>query len=323
MDIRKRIHGRCGVRLPTLEYITFDVELFFRRLLLFDVYFLDTIRFHEFPHLVELIGFEAVIQILTNNILKIDCDTTVIADITNMAAAKSQKRKGQIKFGSYSFASVQAANTKQYVSDCLQCVSAIEGITHKQKKKLKRAIVDNISTTNNDRSEALTNFRQDAISNHPVIKTALVHSLKKNKTITANPSELLIKIHPGSEEEDEFDTETNINKLYNLAEETTHNIIQSALLGIGGLNLRIENMKSFNSLSGFIEDEIPLFEEKLSFLQNILSPENQEKQFQRVISLAGLPDFSSIAKEGNFNIDRFLKVPRYFKWVSRNSVFLL
>lgn len=309
MDINKRIHGPCGVRLTTSDDIRFDAELFFRRLLLFDVYFLETIRFWEFPHLVKMIGYDAIIQILKSNILKIDCDPTTLADVTNLAASNSQKRKGKIKFGSYSFSTVQPADMKQYISDCLQCISSIEGITHKQKKILKRTIADNISTQNvNDNSEFLFNFRQDVISNHPVLKTALVHVLKSQKNITAEPSKLFLKFHHGSEEEDEFDSETNINDIYNFDKESTHTIIQQALLGVGGVNRRIEVMKVFNSLSGFVENELPLFENKLSFLQDIFSSENQEKQFKRVITLTGFPDFSNIATDGNFNIDKFLKV---------------
>lgn len=309
MDLRKRIHGPCGKRLDSLDDINFDVELFFCRLLLFDIYFLKSIRFLEFPHLVRLIGLDAVVQLLKSNSLKIDCTPGGIGDITNLVASKSPTKKGKIKFGTYSFANINSANIKEYISDCLQCITSIDGIHYKEKKKLKRAIVDNL-TTEKDKNclDSLNNFRQDVINNHPVLKTSLMHSLKTEKGITAEESDIIIKFHKGSEIDDDFDSETNIGTLYNLNNETTHSLIAKTLMGVAGLNQRIENMKIFNSLSGFTENDLPLFEQKLSFLQDIVSPETKEKQFQKIVTITGLPDFSSITGSKTLNIDNFLKV---------------
>jgi len=310
MDIRKRIHGPCCIRLPTLDDVEFDVSLFFRRLLLFDTYYMHTIRFLEFPHLVRLLGYDQVIEILDSGVLKIDCDTTVLAEISQVKASKSAKRKGQVKLGSFSFANVLSAQKKQYVSSCLECISNIPDITFKQKKKLKRAVVDRLEPTPEDSGlQSITNFRKDVISNRPVVKQAVIHQLKKQKNISVNPSKLVVEFSPGIEEEDEFDSNTNISSLLGLSENDAHQIIQSALFGVGMLNRRIENMQSYNSLSGFIEDEVPLFEEKLSFLEELVSPNGLTKEFQRVISITGLPDFEYI-KNGTtkINIDKFLKV---------------
>jgi uncharacterized small protein (DUF1192 family) len=309
-EIRKRIHGPCSIRLPTMDDIDFDVGLFFRRLLLFDTYFMHTIRLMEFPHLVRLIGYEGVIDILNSGLLKLDCDTTVLAEISRLKASKSKKRKGSIKLGSFSFANVMSAQKKQYVSSCLECISSIPGITFKQKKKLKRAIVDQILPfPENSGQQSITNFRQDVTSNRPVVKSAIIHQIKKQKNLTVNNTELQAHFTQGIEEEDEFDSETNISSLIGLSEDETHKILQSALFGVGTLNRRIENMQCYNALSGFIDDEVPLFEEKLSFLEKLVSPNTPVKEFQRVISITGLPDFDHI-KNGSskINIEKFLKV---------------
>jgi len=308
-EIRKRIHGPCSIRLPTMDDVDFDVGLFFRRLLLFDTYFMHTIRFTEFPHLVRLIGYEGVIEILNSGLLKLDCDTTALAEISQLKASKSKKRKGSIKLGSFSFAHM-SVKKKQYVSSCLECISSIPDITFKQKKKLKRAIVDQIlPIPENSGLQSITNFRQDVTSNRPVVKSAIIHQIKKQKNLTVSNTELKAHFTQGIEEEDEFDSETNISSLLGLSEDETHQILQSALFGVGMLNRRIENMQCYNALSGFIDDEVPLFEEKLSFLEELVSPNTRAKEFQRVISITGLPDFDHI-KNGSskINIEKFLKV---------------
>lgn len=309
-EIRKRIHGPCGVRLPTMDDIDFDVGLFFRRLLLFDSYFMQTIRFMEFPHLVRLIGYEGVIDILNSGLLKLDCDTSVLAEVNQLKASKSKKRKGEIKLGSFSFGNIKAARKKQYVSNCLECISSVPGITFKQKKKLKRAIADQIlPIPENSGLHSIANFRQDIISNRPVVKSAIVHQIKKQKNLTVRKTELETHFSKGTQEEDEFDSETNISSLLGLIEEEIRQILQSALLGVGMLNRRIENMQCYNALSGFIDDEVPIFEEKLSFLEKLISPNTPVKEFQRVISITGLPDFDHIKNGLNkINIEKFLKV---------------
>ena len=309
-EIRKRIHGPCSIRLPTMDDVDFDVGLFLRRLLLFDTYFMQTIRLMEFPHLVRLIGYEGVIDILNSGLLKLDCNTSVLADISQLKASKSKKRRGSIKLGSFSFANIKATRKKLYVSSCLECISQIPGLTFKQKKKLKRAIADQIlPIPENSGLQSITNFRQDVISNRPVVKSAIIHQIKKQKNLTVSNTELQAHFTKGIEEEDEFDSETNISSLIGLGEEETHQILQSALFGVSMLNRRIENMQCYNALSGFIADEVPFFEEKLSFLEKLVSPNTQVREFQRVITITGLPDFDHI-KNGSsrINIEKFLRV---------------
>jgi hypothetical protein len=253
-EIRKRIHGPCSIRLPTMDDVDFDVGLFFRRLLLFDTYLMHTIRLMEFPHLVRMVGYEGVIDILNSGVLKIDCDATILAEISHLTATKSKKRKGGIKLGSFSFATMKTAEKKQYVSSCLECISAISGITFKQKKKLKRAIVDRILPfPENSGDQSITNFRQDVISNRPVVKSAVIHQIKKQKNLTVNNTALQVHFTQGLEEEDEFDSETNMSSLIGLSEKEIHEILQSALFGVGNLNRRIENMQCYNAYSGDCE----------------------------------------------------------------------
>jgi hypothetical protein len=310
-DIRKRIHGPCSVRLLTkkTDDVDFNIGLFFQRLLLFDTYIMAPIRLMEIPHLVRLIGYDAVVEIMNSGILKFDLNTSNIAEISSLKASKLPQRKGVVKLNSYSFSTVAIADDKEHVSNCLKCISSIPGIDFKQKKKLKRLIAQQIIPSDNNLGKlSLENLRADILSNKPILKSTFVHKLKNEKNITLNVDELELKFNKALEKDD-FDCESNLSTILKIDDMEAHNLIQSSLLGVGAINRRIENMRHFNSLSGFMNDDVQLFEEKLSFLERLISHDNNIKEFNRVISITGLPSFNQLA-DGSIRIDieKFLKI---------------
>jgi len=80
------------------------------------------------------------------------------------------------------------------------------------------------------------------------------------------------------------------------------------LVANGGLNSRIEKMRNYNALSGFIDDELPLFSGKLDFLTAQLSPGNRERTFGRVIRIRELPSFDLNPPGRSFDMESFLEV---------------
>jgi hypothetical protein len=106
--------------------------------------------------------------------------------------------------------------------------------------------------------------------------------------IIAEPSKL--QIHFNSLNESDFGVETNLS-LFGLDESAEHTTVEAALLAVFGINQRIEEMKAYDALSGCIDDESPLFMDRLGFLLDDLLPQRQERNFQRVIDLAGVPEF--------------------------------
>ena len=88
---------------------------------------------------------------------------------------------------------------------------------------------------------------------------------------------------------------------------TAHRIVERGLLGLGGLTQRFAEMDVFAALSGFTETDLPLVEEQLKFFLRI-SAEVREKQFRRVVEIAGFPDFSSAISDKKVNVERLLEV---------------
>jgi len=89
-----------------------------------------------------------------------------------------------------------------------------------------------------------------------------------------------------------FKSETNLGEQFHLEPLEVDQLIQAAILGLGSLNIRIEEMKIYNALSGFTEEEMPIFGEKINFFMEGLLPNNVEQQMQRVCQIQGFPDIS-------------------------------
>jgi hypothetical protein len=64
-------------------------------------------------------------------------------------------------------------------------------------------------------------------------------------------------------------------------------------------------MQLHNALSGFMPEELPLFRSKLESLLEALGSHSQERRFQRVITLAGLPEVPS---DSRVDVEKLLKI---------------
>jgi hypothetical protein len=60
----------------------------------------------------------------------------------------------------------------------------------------------------------------------------------------------------------------------------------------------------YSALSGYRDEELPLFRHKLDFLAEATSSQTRESTFQRVLDIAGLPEFST---HDAINVDKLLK----------------
>jgi hypothetical protein len=61
-------------------------------------------------------------------------------------------------------------------------------------------------------------------------------------------------------------------------------------------------------LSGFIDDDLPLVYERLDFLAHSISPETKERQFRRVMEIAGFPDVAPAVSGKRVSIARLLEI---------------
>ena len=117
------------------------------------------------------------------------------------------------------------------------------------------------------------------------------------------------------------EVETNINVLFKIDTQIAHNLIESVLLAIGGLNQRILQMKVYNAITCFSDLDMPVFDEKLGFIEDSLSPDSQIRRFHQVLTIKDFPDLNEAAKNKSIDLIKLIKlrdsreIEEFRKWL--------
>ena len=303
-ELRDRVLGPCALTDPSSgRLIGVDVGALLLRLLLFENNMLDSIRLGEIPHLVSVLGFDQVMALLTQVGLQINCDARTFGQTGQLAVLRPT---GVLPLLSYSFGLVTMPDRDEYVAGCLHEMQASLNLPIKKIVRLKKAImkclIDPPATLGR---AATTQLMQDLTDNREVARVSLRRTLEQAGH-SFDQTGLRIHIEPLGD--GDFRTTTNLSS-YGIDLNEQHSLVERAFLGVGGLALRLDQMQSLQVISGFREEELPIFDAKLNFLAAQISPEAQADRLQRVVTLAGLPDPSEALAQGlEINIDKLLKV---------------
>lgn len=265
-----------------------------RRLLLFDTFILSSTRLREVPSLVEIFGFSGLLSLLESGALRIQCEAITMGQTGQTGILESRKKKGILPLGSYNLNVVNIAYRQNYISQCLQIVHKAPGLNLKQAIKLKRALVESlVKTPDGAGNDALQATLLD-LHNTELLQHVTSNAVRQIAGIEIPKNEIVVTAHRLDEED--FRLESNLSKLHYFDDIQIHKILENSALAIGSLNLRIEQMRMYNAISGVIGEDLPILGRKLDFLAQDIAPQFQEQQFSRVIEIAGLPDISADAK---------------------------
>lgn len=307
MDIRKRLIAPFAQVSTTDETLTVDLSSFVLRLLLFEKYICASIRLREIPFLIEAFGYEAIRALLSSKAIDIHCDLVGMAQVGQAKVLESREKKGILPLGSFSFSTFRYADRTKFIHESLQPFHKIEGLKHKDIVRLKRDVVSRIlpiSTQADD--DTLQQFKSDLRSNVPSIKSAVIQAFKHKVGVDIIPSDLSIHIH--QIDDDDFRAESNLVKDFKLTDKEAHEVVQGGLLTVNRLNRPVAEMKAYSALSGFQEAELPMFDEKLSFILRTISPKAQEERLQRVFAIKGFRDLDDLISRGQVDLEKLLEV---------------
>jgi hypothetical protein len=106
-------------------------------------------------------------------------------------------------------------------------------------------------------------------------------------------------------EEREFHAQTDIADLCRISDEEVHSIVGMSMVAIAHLNLRVEEMRMHESISGFLPEELDLFGACTKYLIELQNSDVMDRQFRRIVSLMNLP---MVPHTRGFDVERFIKV---------------
>jgi hypothetical protein len=283
MEITKRLIGCSAIDAAKGQVADVDMEGLVRRLLLFDQYVMVSVRLQEFPHLVRYLGYEGLRDLLFSRALEIRCEWFQLAQVAQSGLAGSPK----LPLLKYQFNWIDAHDRDKDIAKALDSLADIPGLRNRQIRVLKEAIIDAIKPLSQESKRQLWPDFQGEVQNPIILKAATEMALRKMAPGNSFPFEL--KLHRDSEEV--FTAETDLATMNGVGLENAHKIAEAGLLGVAGLTQAVTEMKIYSALSGFRDEELPLFRTKLQSLADVVSSGKREASFQRVIELADLPRF--------------------------------
>jgi hypothetical protein len=111
-DLQSRLISPCARLAPENRQAIPDVAAIFRRLILFDTYIVQTIRFKEFVPLARTLGIDNVLKLLDSGALQLELDPTQIIQVGQMSDGPTFSTGAPpLPLLSYRFTFLRAANT--------------------------------------------------------------------------------------------------------------------------------------------------------------------------------------------------------------------
>jgi len=297
--INRRLIGASAVLSAERKVVDVDINGLVHRLLLFDRYVLVSVRLREFRILLRYLGYEGLRDLLASKLVEIRCECLQLVQ----TGQSGMLGDPVLPLFSYRFHWLDSHDRRKYVHDCLQDLHGSPGLQHKQLQKLKRLIAEKIRRLPEDfRPQVFPMFEKELLHNQDLVRTSIAMMINAQLGLSDVPFSLALH----QKASDTFRVETDIHERLKISEIEAHKIVERGLMGIAGLSQSIGEMKHYSAISGFRDEELPLFRHKLDFLAAAVSSEAKEQGFRRVIELAGLPRFPT--SEGAVNVEKLLRV---------------
>ena len=308
MDIRGRHIGPISRPIGDTEAVEVDAGALIRRLILFEHCIIESNRLKEIPSLLRVFGLGGFKALLESKALSIVCDELRAGSIGQHEALQvTIRRGGPLPLGSYRIVPILVPEREKYLHYALESVHNLPGVTLKEEIRLRNQLVPLLGAyppevAINSRASFLQRIEHSGWSVNPALEVAFYGAMG-----TELPRGIYIETEDFGNDGD-FRVSTNLISRTGLSTEEAHMIIERALLGVAGLEQRLEIMKSFSSLSGFRDIEIPVFEQRLQFLGEQLDPSAQEKRFDRIVAVAGLPELDGLPEGQRIDAERLLEL---------------
>jgi hypothetical protein len=303
LEITRRVLGSSAIVFQEPDEsdisVRLDVESLLVRLLLFDTYILYSVRLKEIPELVRHFGYAGTLALLSSGALEIRCECAQFVE--------GQFSTPACPLFTFQFHVVEAHIRDQYVIDNLSNVNRSPGLSARELMVLQGAIMKAVRQPDNRQmfsSRVAPAFEADVLHNSPLLRAAVRFVLAKEKGIS-HTADFNLRFHQVGP--DRYEAETSLATQLSLSPQDLHNVIKSALLAVGGVDQRLGEMEVHTALSGFTDEELPLFRSKLASLVDAVGSQQNEGRFQRVVSITGLPEFPA---EAPVDIEKLLEVRR-------------
>jgi hypothetical protein len=265
----------------------------------------------EIPALLECFGFEGLMALLDSGALDIVCDAMTVGSIGQFNDNGVTVGGDLLPLGSYRLLPVYPGGSRDEFLDGVLGEAGRLPLAEPETNRLldvlrQRVLGYDRAAASSAAKDAIT----DVVSEQSVLRRALAMVVRKELNVPNSiASRLAIHAEPLGQVSD-FRVATDLVKMIGVSDAQAHSLVERAVLSVAGLNQRVHLMRTFNALTGLQDEDLSLFEAKLSFLVNALDPSDQERRLDRVVAIAGLPRMSGVTPPVRIDAGKLLEVRR-------------
>jgi hypothetical protein len=298
LDIAHRLIAPVA-RVTGSSQVELDLEALVFRLLLFDHYVLYSYRLLEIPPLVRAFSIDGLIHILESGAISIENSPIQTASLGPTLFVEDPPPEGIRPPFHFSLATVRPADELQHTNICLQDIEKTLSLNKRQRIRVRKAIYRCLTKADDHVGEIALRSTGEELLKDPEL-LAFTCSLRAKEKLGRVLDPAAIRLKPTHLKDNDYRVENNLEGTFHLSQLDAHAVIESGILAIAHRNDRIEQMKRFNAISGFSDNELPVFGLKLAFVEASLSPKAKEERLRRIVELRGLPRIES---QGQIAID--------------------
>jgi hypothetical protein len=302
LDLRKRFCGTV-VDVDSTGRPVDHVKPFLVNLLLFETCIIDSFRLEEWGRLLALFGYDAVVTLLRDPSIELNCDA-VFVGCSRTDAQVQRMPSGLLRVGP--LALLHGGIVREYsIPKYLERLRTTLPLSAPQIDDLSQVISNKILPRPvNAGSAAFEHFVSDLGRNVPSVREAMSRSVRWRMSDNFDTTPLSIEFH--ALDHCAVDVVTNLHNVPGVGEDGVTDIAVSVAVAVGGISERLEKMRNLTCILGTVEDELPIFSSELAFIASSVAADAQVGRFERVLQVAGLPDLDP----KTIDLPRLLEVRR-------------
>lgn len=306
MELRDRVFGPIGVAGSDGSLKSVNIAALVRRLILFDHVYIETNLLREVPALLQAFGYKGLLQLIEDPDVDFISDAVTAGSIGQSVLAENRPM-GVLPIGSFEITNVRLHEPGQQFEAALKNVDALQ-INAKRKRKLLKKLEDKLMRYPSDGATGVAEYYAQIAEAPESILPSIRYTLSAELGVVP-PTNIEVHVDQLSFGRG-FRVQSNLTDLFDIDDQRAHQLVERALLGIAGVNQRLEHMRTLNAMTGFQPQESVLLRSKLDLVLKEVDPAAQEDRFDRVVNVGGLPGLVDL-RQGSIDVEELLKLRRH------------
>lgn len=272
----------------TTEDVTVDFGAFIERLLIADEYILHSRNLQEIPYLVERFGAGPVARLFAQDGLRVCVEKASVGLIDDNSTPKDPYilHAGAVR--------LEQPDSSQ--RDLEHLNGWLGHIRTADRERVLNRVGEALVFAGQDFETSLGADFGLAVQNSSRIYPYLEIVLKRMGVWKAGrafafSAEVGDTITDGRIQGTRLMIETDLEKSYGLESKFVGDVIREAVLGLSGEVSRVNEMREYDAVAEFNEEDMPLFGAHIDFLRSQVLPDQATDNFYQTIEFSGAPDF--------------------------------